>query len=343
LTDARRWQSAAITVAVLMIIGPVMEGCSTAAPARRAMQSSIKHVVILVKENHSFDNYFGSIENPPLSLPHCDSRVEQVGCQYDSSDIPSYYQYTRTFGYADNYFTDVRGPSWPNQMMMIAGQAPLVDDPPLPLTTWVCPMTCYDFPTIGDRLSDSGVTWRNYGEQIYDPFRSILRFETDQVHNVGVPQFFDDLVAGTLPAVAWVRPPPTESEHPGYDVGQGEQWSVNVVNSIMRSWYWSSTATLITWDDAGDVADHVVPPVLERSDTGKPIRYGHRVPLLVISPFTPASTVSHQLLSHVSLLKFIEDLFHIEPLTFRDRTANGLSSFFDFSLPARSPLILGSG
>jgi phospholipase C len=287
--------------------------------------------VILVKENHSFDNYFGSLENPPLSSPHCASRVKQVRCQYDSSDIPAYYQYARTFGYADNYFTDIRGPSWPNQMMMIAGQSPLVDDPPLPLTTWVCPMTCYDFPTIGDRLSESGVTWRNYGEQIYDPFRSISRFRTDQVHNVGVPQFFDDLGTGSLPAVAWVRPSPTASEHPGYDVKQGEQWSVDIVNAIMRSTYWSSTAILITWDDAGDVADHVVPPVLERSDTGKPIRHGFRVPLLVISPFTPAGTVSHDLLSHVSLLRFIEDLFHI-----------GLSSFFEFSQAARSPEILGS-
>jgi phospholipase C len=299
--------------------------------------------VILVKENHSFDNYFGSLESPQLSLPHCSSRTAQVRCQYDSTDIPAYYQYARVFGYADNYFTDIRGPSWPNHMMMIAGQSPLVADPQLPLTAWECPITCYDFPTIGDRLSDSGVTWRNYGEQIYDPFRSISRFETDQVHNVGVPKFFDDLGTGTLPAVAWIRPSPTESEHPGYDIGQGEQWSVNIVNAVMRSPYWSSTVILVTWDDAGDVADHVVPPVIESSDTGKPIRYGFRVPLLVISPFTRAGTVSHQLLSHVSLLRFIEDLFHIEPLTSRDRTANGLTSFFNFSLAARSPLILGSG
>jgi phospholipase C len=114
------------------------------------MQGSIKHVVILVKENHSFDNHFGSLENPPLSSPHCANRVGQVRCQYDSPDIPAHYQYLRTFGYADKYFTDIGGPSWPNQMMMmIAGPPPLVDDPPLPLTTWVCPMTRYDFPTIG--------------------------------------------------------------------------------------------------------------------------------------------------------------------------------------------------
>jgi len=45
-------------------------------------------------------------------------------------------------------------------------------------------------------------------------------------------------------------------------------------------------------------------------------------------------------LSHVSLLRFIEDRFHLDPLTFRDRNANSLWSFFDFSQPARAPLIL---
>ena len=321
---------------LVALISLAMCGCSTAAPSSLGRRS-IQHVVILVKENHSFDNYFGSLESPPLTLPHCNSVVAQVRCQYNSSDIPAYYRYARAFGYADMYFTDVRGPSWPNQMMMIAGQSPLDHNPPPPLTTWVCPTTCYDFPTIGDRLTDACLTWRNYGEEIYDPFRSIARFATDHLHNVSVRQFFNDLGSEDLPAVAWIRPSGPESEHPGYDVVQGEQWTVNIINAIMQSRFWSSTAILVTWDDAGDVADHIVPPIVERSDTGKA---RPRVPLLVISPFTPQGTVGHQLLSHVSLLRFIEDIFHVVPLTARDKTANGLGAFFNFSLPAQSPLVL---
>jgi phospholipase C len=155
-----------------------------------------------------------------------------------------------------------------------------------------------------------------------------------------VPQFFDDVSSGTLPAVAWVRPSGPESEHPGYDIVKGEQWTVNIINAIMRSRFWSSTALLVTWDDAGDVIDHISPPVVEKSPAGTPIRYGFRVPLLVISPFTAEGTVSHELLSHVSLLRLIEDQFRTEPLTVRDRTANGLKAFFDFSKPARSPVVL---
>src|SRR5439155_110309 len=185
-----------------------------------------------------------------------------------------------------------------------------------------------------------GVTWRNYGTKLYDPFLSIDRYATDTEHNADELRFFDDVIAGMLPSVVWVRPSAPESEHPGYDISQGEQWTVGVVNAIMRSSYWSSTAILLTWDDAGDVVDHVPPPVVEREGSGVPIRYGHRVALIVISPYTPAGTVSQVLLSHVSLLRFIEDVFQVRSLTFRDQTANGLSEFFDFTRAARPPEIL---
>ena len=148
--------------------------------------------------------------------------------------------------------------------------------------------------------TDAGVTWRNYGTKLYDPFLSIDRYATDTEHNADELRFFDDVSAGMLPSVVWVRPSAPESEHPGYDISQGEQWTVGVVNAIMRSSYWSSTAILLTWDDAGDVVDHVPPPVVEREGSGVPIRYGHRVALIVISPYTPAGTVSQVLLSRPS-------------------------------------------
>ena len=319
----------------------MLPGCASSNDGSSgSSQSPIRHIVIVVKENHSFDNYFNSLETPPRQLPHCASMTEASDCEYGSSDIPAYYRYASDFGYGNRYFTDIRGPSWPNLMMMIAGQTPLLDDPAAPTTEWTCPHYCYSFPTIGDRLSDAGVTWRNYGTKLYDPFLSIDRYATDTEHNADELRFFDDVSAGMLPSVVWVRPSAPESEHPGYDISQGEQWTVGVVNAIMRSSYWSSTAILLTWDDAGDVVDHVPPPVVEREGSGVPIRYGHRVALIVISPYTPAGTVSQVLLSHVSLLRFIEDVFQVRSLTFRDQTANGLSEFFDFTRAARPPEIL---
>src|SRR5438105_9909608 len=139
----RRWLrrsglvSSRLRAALASAIALVVYGCVPAAPSATTSPptvGSIRHVVIIVKENHSFDNYFGSLQSPPLSLPHCTSLVAQVNCQYDGSDIPAYYAYARNFGYADTYFSDVRGPSWPNDMMMIAAQSPRSDDPTLPLS-----------------------------------------------------------------------------------------------------------------------------------------------------------------------------------------------------------------
>jgi hypothetical protein len=62
--------------------------------------------------------------------------------------------------------------------------------------------------------------------------------------------------------------------------------------------------------------------------------------LIVISPFTPLGYTSHLVLSHVSLLKYIETLFRISPLTGRDASANGLDEFFDLGLQPRPPVLL---
>ena len=50
-----------------------------------------------------------------------------------------------------------------------------------------------------------------------------------------------------------------------------------VIDAIMRSRVWQSTAILVTWDDAGNVTDHVTPPIVLGSPAGTVLRYGERV------------------------------------------------------------------
>jgi phospholipase C len=313
--------------------------------AARGAAAHIRHVVILYKENHSFDNYFSSLE--PVAgqaLPHCPSFLEQPQpCQYTKDDIPGYYRYAQAFGLADRYFVDVNSESWANHMMMVAAQTPLFNNPEVQSingVNWECPRICYDFLTIADELNQAHVSWKNYGEAIFNPFRAIRHLAGDNVHNVGDAKVFEDLGQGGLPAVSWVRPPFPDSEHPGYDVREGEQWTVDVVNAIMRSPYWSSTAILVTWDDAGDVPDHITPPLIEKTPQGGRFRFGSRVPLLVLSPYTPAGYVSHEILSSLSTTRFIESLYGLQALNQRDASANNLDQFFDFKLKPRRPLIL---
>ena len=73
---------------------------------------------------------------------------------------------------------------------------------------------------------------------------------------------------------------------------------------------------------------------------GSPYRYGHRAPCLVISPYALPGHVSHALYSHVSLLRFAETIFDLEPLTERDATANDMLDCFDFDQSPLQPLTL---
>jgi phospholipase C len=76
-----------------------------------------------------------------------------------------------------------------------------------------------------------------------------------------------------------------------------------MVNAVMRSRYWRSSAIFLTWDDWGGFYDHVEPPRVDENG------FGFRVPGLVISPWVKAATIDHQTLSFDAYLRFIEDLF----------------------------------
>ena len=93
------------------------------------------------------------------------------------------------------------------------------------------------------------------------------------------------------------------SEHPPALVSRGQTFVTSVINEVMRSPDWSSTAIFLAWDDWGGFYDHVQPPVVDANG------YGMRVPALVISPYAKRGYVDHQVLSFDAYLKFIEDDF----------------------------------
>ena len=56
------------------------------------------------------------------------------------------------------------------------------------------------------------------------------------------------------------RPDEKHSEHPPANIAVGQAWVTHIINAVMRSPDWSSTAIFLTWDDWGGFYDHVVPP-----------------------------------------------------------------------------------
>jgi phospholipase C len=115
--------------------------------------------------------------------------------------------------------------------------------------------------------------------------------------------FFRDARRGTLPAVAWLTPSDPVSDHPPSKLTNGQAYVTSVINAVMRSPDWKSSAIFLAWDDWGGFYDHVVPPVVDHNG------YGLRVPALVISPWARRGFVDHQVLSFDAYAKFIEDDF----------------------------------
>jgi phospholipase C len=75
--------------------------------------------------------------------------------------------------------------------------------------------------------------------------------------------------------------------------------------------------------------------MLQAGDTpGAFDRYGFRVPMVVVSPYSKPHFVSKVVEDHTSILKFIETRFGLPPLTNRDAQANPMLEYFDFSHPS---------
>jgi phospholipase C len=186
---------------------------------------------------------------------------------------------------------------------------------------------------------------------IWNPLPGFETVHADgQLANVQPSQnFFSNAAKGTLPAVSWVVPNGANSEHPPASIANGQAWVTSVVNAVMNSPDWNSSAIFLSWDDWGGFYDHVPPPKVNEQGLGI------RVPGIVISPWARKGVIDHQQLSTDSYLKFIEDDFlhgqRLDPKTdgrpdsrpFVAEDQPGLGNLlrdFDFHQRPRPPLIL---
>ena len=128
--------------------------------------------------------------------------------------------------------------------------------------------------------------------------------QDNQLSNIApLNNLFTALKTNTLPAVSWIIPGDKDSDHPPSRITHGQAYVTGLINSIMRSKAWASTAIFLCWDDWSGFYDHVKPPVVDAQG------YGLRVPALVISPYAKKGFIDHQILSQDAYLKFIEDDF----------------------------------
>ncbi len=114
-------------------------------------------------------------------------------------------------------------------------------------------------------------------------------------------QDISDTSCSKLANVSFVTPDGAWSDHAGCKYGGsctgpalGPAWVAAIVDSVGASncGYWNNTVILITWDDWGGWYDHVSPPSATTgysggNGNGLGYVYGFRVPLLVVSGYSP--------------------------------------------------------
>ncbi len=425
--------AAAATMAVAATMAASMTGraqqISPASPSAAAAAGihKIKHIIVIMQENRSFDAYFGTYPGadgipagvclPDPRLGHCvrpypdhldQNKNEPHGafafvrdvngrkmngfvaeaetmCRpgypchrdvmgyHDGGDIPNYWAYARNFVLDDHMFEPVHSWSGPAHLYEVSAWSASCRVPQNPMScandTYPrlpspASPTPYGWTDVTWLLHRKGVHWSYYLDHgprttrnpdgVLD-FWNILPGFTD-VHADGqlgsirpLSVFYRQAAAGTLPAVSWIQPDTRDSEHAPALVSTGQAFVTRVINAVMRSPDWSSSAIFLAWDDWGGFYDNVVPP---RVDS---MGYGLRVPALVISPYARHGYIDTQRLSFDAYLRFIEDDFlggqRLNPATdgrpdsrpdVREKIA-GLGNLlrdFDFSQPPRPPLIL---
>ena len=409
-------------------------------------QNPIEHVVFLIKENRSFDHYFGRypgvdgateggtmncssfadtgtvpLSDAPAIMPHdlghafypgllsinggkmngynCVSLGEDMTgySQYDRESLSAYWAYADRYVIADQFFTSMYGPTFPEHLYTVAAQSyGIVDnktttdtegnycDDPQEYTQrfpiedlsdadvkrimrleqnitagpsqlleiaeyWESTRTCINIPVLPDLLEKNDISWKYYAnaDQWMNALQAIrhVRFDPTMWDKVQPPEtILQDVKADNLPAVSWLIPPeggPNEHPGSGASICTGENWTIEYVNALMKSDAWASTAVVIVWDDFGGFYDHVEPPHYDVMGLGP------RTPALILSPWTrqgdnpEGGAIDSTVYEFSSVLKFIEELHGLKPMTERDTQADPLSGAFDFTQePRTEPFLL---
>ncbi len=296
--------------------------------------------------DHGAMDDFYAAERTPITFGH-----------YNGSTIPIYWDMAEEYATSDNFFAANLSYSLPNHWDLVAGQTPPVSSSSFIFRSTSDRATYRDeanvTPTIQDLLNRTTVDWNYYDFSLipigmayanypngsaydyWNPFagRAESYSSTFVGHFVPRSDFLGDIANDSLPALSWVIPVATQSDHPGYNLTAGEQWVAQLVDAVEGSSYWNSTAIFVVWDDYGGWYDHVAPP-RAMADL-----LSFRSPVLVISPYARENYISHVQLSFFSLLRYYEWQFGLGCLTPLDCGAALPFDFFDFNQSARAPIL----
>jgi YVTN family beta-propeller protein len=304
-------------------------------PQKAGTQSPIKHVFYVIKENRTYDQILGDMKegNGDTSL-----------CIFPEKVTPNHHALARQFVLLDNFYVDAEVSADGHNWSMAAYATDYTEK------TW--PISyggrggTYDYEGsrkiaypkdgfIWDYCKRAGITYRTYGEFGEDGKANIKALEGHVCpHFAGFNQDIKDvdrmkafkhdfdslLTIGQVPQFSTIR---LGNDHtsgqkkgkisPTSAVADNDQALGLLVEYISNSPIWKESAIFVLEDDAQNGPDHVD---------------AHRSPAFIISPFIKRSSVNHTMYSTSGVLRTMELILGLPPMSQYDAAAMPLYNCF---------------
>ncbi|KKQ74457.1 hypothetical protein A2634_05485 [Candidatus Amesbacteria bacterium RIFCSPHIGHO2_01_FULL_48_32] len=282
--------------------------------------SQVKHVFVIFEENRNWKEIYNNLEAPFINKTLL---VEGAFAQ-------NYHNISTDLG--------ALHPSEPNYIMAVAGKIAFADHTFInnDLPSAANSTASHDHLTY--LLDNNNLSWKSYQEDIsgndcpiqkienYSPKHNPFVFFQDvsgnppsnnntycQTHIRPLGELQSDLSIGNIADYTFISPNMLNNMHDG-SINQADNWLAKIVQMITDSAiYKTDTAIFITWDEgSGDINEN------------------DPIGMIILSPFVKPGYTNSTLYTHASLVKTIQEIFHLSPLLGLavDEKTNDLSDFF---------------
>lgn len=310
-------------------------------PLKVGEASPIKYVFYIIKENRTYDQVLGDIKK---------GNGDPSICLFGEKITPNLHALANDFVLLDNFYVNAEVSADGHQWSMGGYANDYVEK------TWP---SSYggrggDYPGEGNKLMGNnkkgfiwdyakraGVSFRTYGEFADEKSASLPVLEGNYANypgfDLGIQDIarveswkkdFDALIAaGTLPKLSTIRLGNDHTEGlragrktPYAHVADNDLAVGKFIDYLSHSPVWKESAVFILEDDAQNGPDHID---------------AHRSTAYVISPYIKRNTVDHTMYSTASMLRTMEIILGIEPMSQYDAAAlpmyNSFTAVPDFS------------
>ena len=327
-------------------------------PAKVGDQSPIKYVMYIVKENRTYDQVFGDMP---------EGNGEKELCLFPDAVTPNHHRLARDYVLLDNTYCDGEVSADGHEWSMGAYATDFVEKL-WPLSYRGSPTKTFGYPSEGavdaaarpaggylwDRAKEACVSYRNYGEWVTNGTRKpeggfnpgvastpslvghidpeYRGYDLDTPDTDRAKRFLSELARfekeGDMPRLQILR---ISNDHtsgtrvgkptPTAQVADNDLALGMVVEGVSKSKFWAETAIFVIEDDAQNGPDHVD---------------AHRTVALAISPYTKGRGVDSTLYSTTSLLRTMELILGLKPMSQFDAAARPMYNSFT-SKPDAAP------